>query len=101
MGSWSITHWIIVLIVVALVFGTKKLRNMGEDLGAAIKGFKEGVKHGQDEKTQTNAHDSKDHTNRNTIIEAEVTPPQEVQKEVQKELQKEAQKEVKKNTEPS
>jgi sec-independent protein translocase protein TatA len=44
MGSFSIWHWLIVLIIVMLVFGTKKLRNIGEDLGGAVKGFKEGVK---------------------------------------------------------
>lgn len=43
MGSLSITHWLIVLAIVSLVFGTKKLRNLGSDLGGAIKGFKEGV----------------------------------------------------------
>ena len=46
MGSLSIWHWIIVLIIVMLVFGTKKLRNIGEDLGGAVKGFKEGMKDG-------------------------------------------------------
>ncbi|WP_147693301.1 Sec-independent protein translocase subunit TatA [Vogesella mureinivorans] len=44
MGSFSIWHWLIVLLVVVLVFGTKKLRNVGEDLGGAVKGFKEGMK---------------------------------------------------------
>jgi sec-independent protein translocase protein TatA len=44
MGSLSIWHWLIVLLVVVLVFGTKKLRNIGEDLGGAVKGFKEGMK---------------------------------------------------------
>ena len=44
MGSFSIWHWLIVLVIVALVFGTKKLRNMGEDLGGAVKGFKKGMK---------------------------------------------------------
>ena len=44
MGSLSIWHWLIVLIIVMLVFGTKKLRNIGEDLGGAVKGFKDGVK---------------------------------------------------------
>ncbi|HEY2604888.1 Sec-independent protein translocase subunit TatA [Paraburkholderia sp. RL18-103-BIB-C] len=44
MGSLSIWHWLIVLLIVALVFGTKKLRNIGADLGGAVKGFKEGVK---------------------------------------------------------
>jgi sec-independent protein translocase protein TatA len=44
MGSLSIWHWLIVLLIVALVFGTKKLRNIGSDLGGAVKGFKEGVR---------------------------------------------------------
>jgi sec-independent protein translocase protein TatA len=44
MGSLSIWHWLIVLLIVALVFGTKKLRNIGGDLGGAVKGFKEGMK---------------------------------------------------------
>ncbi|MCE2679291.1 MAG: Sec-independent protein translocase subunit TatA [Burkholderiales bacterium] len=46
MGSFSIWHWLIVLVIVMLVFGTKKLRNMGSDLGGAVKGFKEGMKDG-------------------------------------------------------
>jgi sec-independent protein translocase protein TatA len=46
MGSLSIWHWLIVLLIVALVFGTKKLRNIGGDLGGAVKGFKEGMKEG-------------------------------------------------------
>ena len=44
MGSFSIWHWLIVLLIVMLVFGTKKLRNLGEDLGGAVKGFKEGMR---------------------------------------------------------
>jgi len=48
MGSFSIWHWLVVLLIVALVFGTKKLRNMGSDLGGAVKGFKEGVKEAND-----------------------------------------------------
>lgn len=43
MGAMSIWHWLILLVVVALVFGTGKLKNLGKDLGGAIKGFKEGV----------------------------------------------------------
>ncbi len=43
MGSLSIWHWLIVLVVVMMVFGTKKLRNIGSDLGGAVKGFKEGM----------------------------------------------------------
>ena len=43
MGSLSIWHWLIVLVIVMLIFGTKKLRNIGSDLGGAVKGFKEGM----------------------------------------------------------
>ena len=46
MGSFSIWHWLIVLVIVVLVFGTKKLKNIGADLGGAVKGFKDGVKDG-------------------------------------------------------
>jgi sec-independent protein translocase protein TatA len=48
MGGLSIWHWLIVLLVVVLIFGTKKLRNIGQDLGGAVKGFKEGMKHDSD-----------------------------------------------------
>lgn len=48
MGSFSIWHWLIVLLVIILVFGTTKLKNIGKDLGGAIKGFKEGIKEGGD-----------------------------------------------------
>jgi sec-independent protein translocase protein TatA len=44
MGSFSIWHWLIVLLVVVLIFGTKKLKNIGSDLGGAVKGFKDGVR---------------------------------------------------------
>ncbi|MBO9536609.1 Sec-independent protein translocase subunit TatA [Herbaspirillum sp.] len=50
MGSFSIWHWLIVLVIVMLVFGTKKLGNMGSDLGKAVKGFKDGVKGAEEEK---------------------------------------------------
>ena len=46
MGSFSVWHWLIVLLIVVLVFGTKKLKNMGSDLGSAVKGFKDGVRDG-------------------------------------------------------
>ncbi|MGL5633365.1 MAG: Sec-independent protein translocase subunit TatA [Azovibrio sp.] len=48
MGSFSIWHWLIVLLIVMLVFGTKKLRNIGQDLGGAVKGFKDGMKEADD-----------------------------------------------------
>jgi len=46
MGSFSIWHWLVVLLIVVLVFGTKKLKNIGTDLGGAVKGFKDGVRDG-------------------------------------------------------
>ena len=46
MGSFSIWHWLIVLVVVLLIFGTGKLKNMGKDLGGAVKGFKDGMREG-------------------------------------------------------
>ena len=46
MGSFSIWHWLIVLVIVMLIFGTKKLRNMGADLGGAVRGFKDGMREG-------------------------------------------------------
>ena len=52
MGSFSIWHWVVVLVIVMLVFGTKKLRNIGSDLGGAVKGFKEGMQAAGGEKDQ-------------------------------------------------
>ena len=46
MGSFSVWHWLIVLLIVVVIFGTKKLRNIGSDLGGAVKGFKDGVRDG-------------------------------------------------------
>ncbi|HNR91946.1 MAG TPA: Sec-independent protein translocase subunit TatA [Dokdonella sp.] len=48
MGGFSIWHWIVVLVIVALVFGTKKLRNVGGDLGSAIKSFRKGLNDGDE-----------------------------------------------------
>jgi sec-independent protein translocase protein TatA len=66
MGSFSIWHWLIVLLIVIMVFGTKKLRNLGGDLGGAVKGFKDGMKDGgaapADDKTAAPAAVSADKT---------------------------------------
>ncbi len=73
MGSFSIWHWAIVLLIVVMVFGTKKLRNMGGDLGGAVKGFKDGMKDGgsatADEKTAsvTNAQAAEKPVDKTTI----------------------------------
>ena len=72
MGSFSIWHWAIVLLIVVMVFGTKKLRNMGSDLGGAVKGFKDGMKEGgasADDKTAavTNAQAADKPVDKTTI----------------------------------
>jgi sec-independent protein translocase protein TatA len=53
MGSLSIWHWLIVLVIVMLIFGTKKLRNIGTDLGGAVRGFKDGMREGGDKAAET------------------------------------------------
>jgi sec-independent protein translocase protein TatA len=55
MGGFSIWHWLIVLLVVVVIFGTKKLRNIGADLGGAVKGFKDGIKSGGEGEADTAA----------------------------------------------
>ncbi|WP_432722503.1 Sec-independent protein translocase subunit TatA [Jeongeupia wiesaeckerbachi] len=52
MGSFSIWHWLIVLVIVILVFGTKRLGNIGKDLGSAVRGFKEGIREGEADKAE-------------------------------------------------
>lgn len=84
MGGFSIWHWLIVLLIVVMVFGTKKLRNMGGDLGGAVKGFKDGMKEGgqspADEKpvapaSQVTNAQAADKADRNTIdVEARQKP---------------------------
>ena len=72
MGSLSIWHWLIVLVVVLLIFGTKKLRNIGQDLGGAVKGFKEGVKGAEDAANATKEADAPAQKIGGTTIEGEV-----------------------------
>ena len=67
MGSFSIWHWLIVLVIVMLVFGTKKLRNIGQDLGGAVKGFKDGMK------TPETPEEPKDIITQNPVGQAEKT----------------------------
>ena len=62
MGSFSIWHWLIVLLIVVLVFGTRKLKNLGRDLGGGTKGFKEGLKEGQEEEPKKVTDDSQHNT---------------------------------------
>jgi sec-independent protein translocase protein TatA len=67
MGSFSIWHWLVVLLIVVLVFGTKKLRNIGTDLGGAVRGFKDGMKDGGSEESASSPPQVGGHT-----IEGEV-----------------------------
>jgi len=52
LGGLSIGHLLVLLLVVVLVFGTKRLRNMGGDLGAAIKGFRKGMEEEKNSNTE-------------------------------------------------
>ncbi len=72
MGSFSIMHWVIVLLIVAMVFGTKKLRNMGGDLGGAIKNFKEGIKEGSADTPTTHTTPS-NQAAPNVVIDVQAT----------------------------
>jgi sec-independent protein translocase protein TatA len=71
MGSFSIWHWLIVLVVVVLIFGTKKLRNLGADLGGAVRGFKDGMKTEED-KAQPPPAGKLEHPASGQTIEGEV-----------------------------
>lgn len=55
MGSFSIWHWLVVLVIVVLIFGTKKLRNLGGDVGGAVKGFKDGMKASEEEESSSSS----------------------------------------------
>jgi sec-independent protein translocase protein TatA len=72
MGGLSIWHWLIVLLVVVLIFGTKKLRNIGQDLGGAVKGFKEGMKGAENEADAAKAAQPPPEKISGTTIEGEV-----------------------------
>ncbi|MEO8739841.1 MAG: Sec-independent protein translocase subunit TatA [Casimicrobiaceae bacterium] len=72
MGGLSIWHWLIVLLVVVLIFGTKKLRNIGQDLGGAVKGFKDGVKGSEDAAAENAASPAASQQIAGQTIEGEV-----------------------------
>ncbi|WP_299187816.1 Sec-independent protein translocase subunit TatA [uncultured Psychrobacter sp.] len=74
MGSFSITHWLILLVVVVVVFGTSKLRNAGKDLGGAVKGFKEAVKDEETEQARKRRvldHDASSDTQSTTSVNSQ------------------------------
>ena len=70
MGMGSIWHWVVVLVIVLLIFGTKKLRNIGEDLGGAVRGFKDGMK---SEEQKPEAQKQVNHAQPEQVIDGEVT----------------------------
>ena len=70
MGSFSITHWLILLVVVVVVFGTAKLKNAGKDLGGAVKGFKEAVK--DEETSHARNNRSLDHENSTPVANTQI-----------------------------
>ena len=59
MGGLSLWHWLIVLVIVVLVFGTKRLKNVGQDLGEAVKGFKKGMQEHEDQANQAKLADER------------------------------------------
>ena len=68
MGSFSLWHWLIVLLIVVLIFGTKKLKNIGGDVGGAVNEFKKAMNDGKVEDTAENMPE-----HQGTTIEGEVT----------------------------
>jgi sec-independent protein translocase protein TatA len=71
MGSFSIWHWLIVLLIVVMVFGTKKLKNIGSDLGGAVKGFKDGMKDGSASEDKAAGQVTADASAQKTTIDVE------------------------------
>ena len=71
MGSMSWIHWLILLVIVLLIFGTKKLRNIGADLGGAVKGFKDGMR-GSEEEQQKSTPPAGEITSKGSTVEGEI-----------------------------
>jgi sec-independent protein translocase protein TatA len=73
MGSFSIWHWLVVLAIVVVIFGTKKLRNIGSDLGGAIKNFKDSMKTESEDKQEEAAKQDEPKKIESRVVEGEVT----------------------------
>ena len=73
MGSFSIWHWLVVLAIVVVIFGTKKLRNIGSDLGGAIKNFKDSMKTEDEAKKDEAARLEEAKKPEPRVVEGEVT----------------------------
>jgi sec-independent protein translocase protein TatA len=84
MGSFSIWHWLVVLAIVVVIFGTKKLRNIGGDLGGAIKNFKESMKGEDEAKKEEAAKPEEPKKIESRVVEGEVTARKPARKAVKK-----------------
>jgi len=84
MGSFSIWHWLIVLAIVVVIFGTKKLRNIGSDLGGAIKNFKDSMKTEGEAKQEETAKQEEPKKIESRVVEGEVTARKTARKTVKK-----------------
>ena len=84
MGTFSIWHWLVVLIIVLLIFGTKKLRNLGSDLGGAIKSFKDSMKTEDEAKKEETAKQGEPKKIAARVVEGEVTARKTARKAVKK-----------------
>ena len=73
MGSFSIWHWLVVLAIVVVIFGTKKLRNIGSDLGGAIKNFKDSMQTGDEEKKDEESRQAAPKKLESRVVEGQVT----------------------------
>jgi len=82
MGSFSIWHWLVVLAIVVVIFGTKKLRNIGGDLGGAIKNFKDSMKSESETKTEETAKPEEPKKVESRVVDGEVTAKKSDQKKV-------------------
>ena len=84
MGSFSIWHWLVVLAIVVVIFGTKKLRNIGGDLGGAIKNFKDSMQTGDEDKKDEAAKQEEPEKIPSRVVEGEVTARKTSRKTVKK-----------------
>jgi len=84
MGSFSIWHWLVVLAIVVVIFGTKKLRNIGGDLGGAIKNFKDSMKSESEAKPEEAAKPEAPKKIESRVVEGEVTARKTTRKNVKK-----------------
>lgn len=73
MGTFSIWHWLVVLVIVLVIFGTKKLRNVGSDLGGAIKNFKQAMKEGEEKSDDESSAGAKQIPESGRVVDGEVT----------------------------